>query len=137
LVGYDFKIVYHRRNLNGKPDALSRQPEYCPEKGDRGENSLQLISLVLKPEHFISERTLEDIRMRTVISGSKHHAVLPRKFNADLMEYVVMAATEDHECQEAYNAARDSNPSTNIEYLYGALFTNEGCGSQQKMTCTK
>jgi hypothetical protein len=40
---------------------------------------------------------LEGIGMRTVISGSKLHAVPPIKFNADLMEHIVMAAMEDQE----------------------------------------
>jgi hypothetical protein len=76
--------------------------EYRPEKGDRGENGFQPISLVLKPEHFISEIMVQGIGMRTVISGSKLHAGSLIKFNADLIERVVMAATEDQEWQEAY-----------------------------------
>jgi hypothetical protein len=47
---------------------------------------------------------LEGIGLWTVISGSNLHAVPPIKFNADLMECVVTAATEDQEWQEAYNA---------------------------------
>jgi hypothetical protein len=41
------------------------------------------------------------------------------------MECISMATMEDQEWQEAYNVARDSNPSINIEYLYGALYYNE------------
>ena len=122
LAGYDFKIVYRPGNLNGKPDALSRRPEYRPEKGDSSENGLQPISLVLKPEHFVLEMTLEDIGVRTVIAGSKLHAVPPIKFNTELMERVVTAAADDQEWQEAYNAAKDGNPSANVEYLHGALY---------------
>jgi len=33
LAGYDFKIVYRPGTQNGKPDALSRRPEYRPLKG--------------------------------------------------------------------------------------------------------
>jgi hypothetical protein len=72
----------------------------------------------LKPEHFISEITLEGIGMQTVISGSKLHTVPPIKFNADLMECIVTAATEDQEWQDAYNAAKDGNASANVEYLH-------------------
>jgi hypothetical protein len=68
------------------------------------------------------EIRLEGIGMRTVISGSKLHTVPLIKFNADLMERVVTAATEDQEWQDAYNAIKDSNPSINIEYLHGALY---------------
>jgi hypothetical protein len=76
----------------------------------------------LKAEHFVSEIILEGIRMPTLISGSKLHPVSPIKFNADFIEGVVTAATEDHEWQEAYNAGRSCNPSANVEYLYGALY---------------
>jgi hypothetical protein len=89
---------------------------------DRGEIGLQLISLVLKLEHFISEIMLDGIGIQTVISESKLHGVLPNKFNADVIEHVVTAATEYQESQEAYNAVADGNPSTNIESLYGALY---------------
>jgi hypothetical protein len=93
LTSYDFKIVYCPGNLIGKRDALSRRPEYYPEKGDSSETGLQSISLVLKPEYFVLEKMLEGIGMRTVILGSNLHPVPPIKFNADLMEYVVTAVT--------------------------------------------
>jgi hypothetical protein len=60
--------------------------------------------------------------MRTVISGSKLHILPPITFNADLIDHVITAATEDQEWQAAYNAARDSNLTANIEYLYRALY---------------
>jgi hypothetical protein len=37
LAGVDFKIFYRKGTSNGKPDALSRRPEYCPEKGGGGD----------------------------------------------------------------------------------------------------
>jgi hypothetical protein len=49
LAGMDFKIYYRKGTSNGKPDALSRHPEYCPEKGG-GED--QLIQTVLNEKHF-------------------------------------------------------------------------------------
>jgi hypothetical protein len=52
LAGYDFNIVYHPRNVNGKPDALSRRPETRSEMGNHRENGLQPISRRLKPEDF-------------------------------------------------------------------------------------
>jgi len=33
LAGIDFQIYYHPGTQNGKPDALSRRPEYRPERG--------------------------------------------------------------------------------------------------------
>jgi hypothetical protein len=69
LAGYDFKIVYYPGNLNGKLDALSRRPEYHPENRDSSDNSLQLISLVLKLGHFVLQIMLEGIGIPLVISG--------------------------------------------------------------------
>jgi hypothetical protein len=37
LAGMDFKIFYRKGTSNGKPDALSRRPEYHPEKGGGGD----------------------------------------------------------------------------------------------------
>jgi len=47
LTNYNFKIVYRQGSRGGKPDALSRRPEYRPEEGAR--NSEQSI---MKSEHF-------------------------------------------------------------------------------------
>jgi hypothetical protein len=49
LAGMDFKIYYRKGTSNGKPDALSRCPEYRPEKGG-GED--WLIQTVLNERHF-------------------------------------------------------------------------------------
>jgi len=49
LAGIDFRIYYRPGAQNGKPDALSRRPEYRPERGGI-EN--QLISTILKEKHF-------------------------------------------------------------------------------------
>jgi hypothetical protein len=49
LAGVDFKIFYRKGTSNGKPDALSRHPEYHPEKGG-GED--WLIQTVLNERHF-------------------------------------------------------------------------------------
>jgi hypothetical protein len=45
----DFKIYYRKGTSNGKPDALLRRLEYCPEKGG-GED--WLIQTVLNERHF-------------------------------------------------------------------------------------
>jgi len=47
LTNYNFKIVYRPGSRGGKPDALSRRPEYRPE--ERARHSEESI---LKPEHF-------------------------------------------------------------------------------------
>ena len=47
LANFNFKIVYRPGSHGGKPDALSRQPEYRPEEG-----ATHREQSILKPEHF-------------------------------------------------------------------------------------
>jgi len=47
LASFNFKIIYPPGSQSGKPDALSRRPEYHPEEG--AEHTEQSI---LKPEYF-------------------------------------------------------------------------------------
>src|SRR5437588_11126711 len=47
LTEFNFKIVYRPGTRGGKPDALSRWPEYRPEEG-AAHSELS----ILKPEHF-------------------------------------------------------------------------------------
>jgi len=47
LTNYNFKIVYRAGNRGGKPNALSRRPEYHPEEGARHTEQS-----ILKTEHF-------------------------------------------------------------------------------------
>jgi hypothetical protein len=49
LASVDFKIVYRKGTSNGKPDALSRRPEYHPEQGGGGDQQIQTI---LTEKHF-------------------------------------------------------------------------------------
>jgi hypothetical protein len=49
LAGMDFKSFYRKGTSNGKPDALSRRPEYRPEKGGGGDQPIQT---VLNEKHF-------------------------------------------------------------------------------------
>jgi hypothetical protein len=49
LAGMDFKSCYRKGTSNGKPDGLSRCPEYCPEKGGGGDQQRQT---VLSEKHF-------------------------------------------------------------------------------------
>jgi hypothetical protein len=106
-------------------DALFRQPQYRSEKRDSSDNSVQLIFLVLRSEHLVSGLMLEGIGIWTVISGLNLTMVPQNNFNAALIEYGVTAAMDDHEGQNIYNAAKDSNPSANIEYLHDTLYFNK------------
>jgi len=47
LTNYNFKIVYRPGSRGGKPDALSRRPEYSPQAGARHREQA-----ILKSEHF-------------------------------------------------------------------------------------
>jgi len=47
LCGFNFKIVYCPGTKGGKPAALSRQPEYCPE-----ERTKHREQQILQPKHF-------------------------------------------------------------------------------------
>jgi len=47
LGGFNFKIIYRPGTTLGKPDALSRRPEYRPEKG-----ATYREKQILKPQHF-------------------------------------------------------------------------------------
>ena len=47
LCGFNFKIIYRPGIKGGKPDALSRRPEYRPEAG-----ATHREQQILKPQHF-------------------------------------------------------------------------------------
>jgi len=47
LCGFNFKIIYRPGIKGGKPDALSRRPEYRPEEG-----ATHLEQQILQPQHF-------------------------------------------------------------------------------------
>jgi len=47
LTNYNFKIVYRPGRRGGKPDALSRRPQYGPEEGAH-----HTVQSILKTEHF-------------------------------------------------------------------------------------
>jgi len=63
LAGIDFRIYYRQGTRNGKPDALSRCPEYNPEKGGV-EN--QPVTTVLQKKH-LDDESLDERRNLTFI----------------------------------------------------------------------
>jgi len=70
LVGINFRIYYRPGSRNGKPDALSRRSEYCPEKGG-SEN--QPITTVLPKDYFAEPDRWES----TFICSSARLILLP------------------------------------------------------------
>ena len=58
LTKFNFKIVYQPGTRGGKPAALSRWPEYCPEEG-----ATHSVQSILKAEHFqasLVQSTIEE-----------------------------------------------------------------------------
>ena len=47
MCGFNFKIICRPGTKGGKPDALSRRPEYRPEEG-----AAHCEKQILKPHHF-------------------------------------------------------------------------------------
>jgi len=67
LANFNFKIVYGPGSTGGKPDALSRRPEYCPEEGGK-----QREQTLLKPEHFAVSLSHKTARIQiSVVEGNK------------------------------------------------------------------
>jgi len=67
LAFFNFKIIYQPGSQSGKPEALSRRPEYRPEEGS--EHSKQSI---LKLEHFLislvqDEPVQEKLKKRVLV----------------------------------------------------------------------
>ena len=91
LAGIGFCIYYRPGSQNGKPDALSRQLEYRPEKGG-GEN--QPITTVLNGNQ------IEERQARLFICSSTQLKSIPkRKWNSDFKEEVLKRAKEDADYQ--------------------------------------
>jgi len=100
LAGIDFKIYYHPGTQNGKPDALSRRPEYRPEKGGV-EN--QPVTTVLGKNHF------EERLTRSFICSSARLASLPeRKWTEEFLTRV----REEGKKDEAYEQAKKQEAVT-------------------------
>jgi len=65
LASIDFRIYYRPGSRNGKPDALSRRSEYCPEKG--GSENQPITTVLQKTNLAESEFVEPDRRERTFI----------------------------------------------------------------------
>jgi len=94
LAGIDFKIFYRPGLQNGKPDALSRRPEYRPEKGGI-EN--QPITTILGKNHF------EERLTRSFICSSARLTSLPARKWAE--EFLADVRKEGKK-EEAYEQAK-------------------------------
>jgi len=108
LAGINFRVYYRPGTQNGKSDALSRRPEYRPEKGGV-EN--QPITTVLR------ENQLEERRSQVFICFSAHLTSLPaRKWNTEFTEKVQEATKDDLEYQQAWKLeAEQTDPATKVQ----------------------
>jgi len=70
LTNYNFKIVYRPRSRGGKPDALSRQPEYYPEVGAR-----HTAQSILKTKHFQISVIHQKWGTETALSPEKRESI--------------------------------------------------------------
>jgi len=93
LAGIDFRIYYRPETQNGKPDALSRRLEYCPEKGGV-EN--QPITSVLRKNHF------EERLASTFICSSARLSSLPaRNWSKEFLEKIKKEGKKDNNYKQA------------------------------------
>jgi len=91
LAGINFRIYYRPGTQNGKPDALSRRPEYRPEKGGI-EN--QLITTVLEKKH------LEERSTRSFVCSSARLMSLPaRRWGRDFLAQLKEGVSTDKNYQ--------------------------------------
>jgi len=101
LTNYNFKIVYRLGSRGGKPETLSRRPEYCPEEG-----ACHTEPSILKTEHIqISvihqKRSAEtalnpEKRERTSVRIMKlsHKAIVPTKGSRFAASHEIYALTD-------------------------------------------
>jgi len=147
LAGIDFKIFYRPGVKNGKPDALSRRPEYRPEKG--GDED-QPITTVLHPRHFGSTPaahfestsaahpgpTPAATGSSFIISAARMGSIPAVRWSADFLGLVKEAAKEDIEYGKAEALVRLSGKDGRKEgegqekgrtWTDGILESREGC----------
>jgi len=117
LAGIDFKIFYRPGSQNGKPDALSRRPEYRPEKGWI-EN--QPFTTVLGKNHFEERLTC------SFICSWAWLASLPeRKWTEEFLANV----REERKKDEAYEQTRKQEAVTGEPSPKGRKVKELSCGN--------
>jgi len=92
LASIDFRIYYRPGSQNGKPDALSRCSEYCPEKGGV-EN--QPIKMVLGKNHFE-----ERLASAFICSSVRRASLQARKWNEEFITQLREEVKTDKEYQQ-------------------------------------
>jgi transposase InsO family protein len=122
LAGFDFKIIYRPGTQNGKPDALSRRPEYRPKKGgiNPEDNENQPIYRVLRPDQLVT------VEGETVLVSSVRIQNIPKTtFGKELLLEILRASKEDPEWLAEKAKATKGNPSPDIE-IEGEVLYHKG-----------
>jgi hypothetical protein len=108
LPGVDFKMFYQPGKQNGKLDALSRRPEFCPEKG-AGKD--QLIMTILNKEHFsnpiISSISSGGEGTIFIVSSAHLSSIPPVKWSEEFLKMVRDAGQLDKDYQEAAKQVKE------------------------------
>jgi hypothetical protein len=108
LAGVDFKIFYRLGKQNGKPDALSRYPEFHPEKGGGEE---QLITMILHKEHFsnpiISSISSGGEGTIFIVSSACLSSIPPVKWSEEFLKMVKDTGQLDKDYQEAAKQVKE------------------------------
>jgi len=99
LAGIDFRLYYRPGTQNGKPDMLSRHPEYRPEKGG---TETQPITTVLQKKH-LDEESLSKRQGRSFICSTAQLASLPiQRWAKEFIEEVQKEAREDVDYRQGW-----------------------------------
>lgn len=136
LAEYHFKIIYRKGTQNGKPDALSRRPEYRPQGGDGAE--LQPIHRVLKPENVdmgsLSERAVVSaatLKQKTAVSFAK--ALLDKVKATGRKDQVYMDRLRDAEAK----AEGPDTVSDGVLFYKGRLYVPDDKGLKQHIASSE
>jgi hypothetical protein len=113
LVGMDFKIFYRKGTSNGKPNALSRHPEYCPENGGGGDQQMQTM-LSEKHFHMISAISMGGDRVVFCCSAVQleYLAISLTKWTKEFEQEVRQVGKEDTAYQQAIKDLSGSTQRT-------------------------
>jgi transposase InsO family protein len=119
LAGYDFKIIYRPGTSNGKSDALSRRPEYRPDKGGGSaeNNENQPIYRVLRPDQLA---TVDGDQV--ILSSLKLQSIPKVRFTSELLDEIFVEGAKDPDWMHEYEKAMNGDPSEHMEYEDGALY---------------
>jgi len=131
LAGIDFRIYYRPGTQNGKSDALSRRPEFRPEKGGIENQPIKAV---------LQGKNLADRRNQSFICSSARLASLPaRKWKEEFLAKVKEEGKKDGEYKQTVEReaasegltpedrkVRDIKKENGVLYRKGSLWVPQG-----------